>query len=375
MNKRSLDKKRLLGTLLFFLLVSVALVLAGRGFTSQLDEAKQENCSITGFAFDTTYTITLYEGGSQQLLNRCTEKCAKYEQIFSRTRENSEVYQINLLSRLYEKGDQTEIDRLRSDGKLPAYQELAGGGLEVEVSQSLAELIAQGIRYGEISKGAFDITIEPVSSLWNFTADSPVLPEKETIRDALPYVDYSKLKIQDHTLQILKPGMGLDLGGIAKGYIADQLKSYLVKQGVTSGLINLGGNVLCIGEKPDGSDFQIGIQYPFADRNKIIATVAVKDVSVVSSGIYERYFTENDTIYHHILDPQTGYPRENDLLAVTIISDQSVDGDGLSTTCFGLGVEEGKKLIDSMEGVTAVFITRDEKLHYADGFQKLLVPR
>ncbi len=375
MNKQPLDKKRLLGTLLFFLVVSVVLLFAGIGVNRQSQVAKQEKCSITGFAFDTTYTITLYQGGDQNLLNRCTQKCAEYEEIFSRTRESSEVYQINLLSRLYEAGEQAEISRLCSEGELPAYHEIAGGGLAVDISKTLAELITQGIRYGEISQGAFDITIEPVSSLWDFTADVPVRPEKEEIEAALPYVDYSKLTLQEQTLQILKPGMGLDLGGIAKGYIADQLKSYLVEQGVTSGLINLGGNVLCIGGKPDGGDYRIGIQFPFEDRNKLISTVAVKDVSVVSSGIYERYFMEDDTIYHHILDPQTGYPRENDLVAVTIISGKSVDGDGLSTTCFGLGLEEGMKLINAEENVTAVFITRDEKLHYADGFQELLVPR
>ena len=137
-------------------------------------------------------------------------------------------------------------------------------------------------------------------------------------------------------------------------------------------MINLGGNILCIGEKMDGSPFQIGIQQPFADRNETIAAIKAKDVSVVSSGIYERYFkTEDGSMYHHILDPRTGYSYQNDLLGVSIVSDASVDGDGLSTTAFALGLDKGLELINATEGVEAVFITSDEKLHYSSGFEKM----
>lgn len=339
----------------------------------QSDSGKQEECSITGFAFDTVYTITLYHGGDQKILNACVEQCAQYEQIFSRTQENSELYRINHLSELYAQRDMAEIDRLAAEGSLPVYQELQDGSLEIVVSEPLAELIAAGIQYGEISQGKFDITIEPVSSLWNFTVEESVVPDRSVLEQALPYVDYRNLAIQKQKLRIKHTGTRLDLGGIAKGYIADQLKNYLVEQGVDSALINLGGNILCIGGKPDGSDFRIGIQHPFADRNETIVTVALQDQSVVSSGIYERYFTDHDTIYHHILDSETGYPVENELMAVTIISDKSVDGDGLSTTCFELGLEDGMELINQREDITAAFITRDEKLHYADGFRELLV--
>ena len=169
------------------------------------------------------------------------------------------------------------------------------------------------------------------------------------------------------------PGMGIDLGGIAKGFIADDLKKYLLGQGVKGALINLGGNVLCIGGKEEGEPFYVGIQQPFAQRSQTIAAVAVKDVSVVSSGIYERYFkTEDGAMYHHIINPVTGYPYKNDLLGVTILSENSVDGDGLSTACFALGREKGIEYINSLEGVYAVFITEDEKLWYSDGFEQFL---
>lgn len=373
MNQQKFNGKHFFGWMLFFLAVSVLLIWVSMGQGRSPMAEKQKEYSTTGFAFDTVYTISIYQGGDQKVLDACTAKCAEYEQIFSRTLESSELYQINRLSKEYEAGNQETIEELQQEGKLPAYQVLEDGSLEIEISESLAELIAAGIRYGEISQGNFDITIEPVSSLWDFTADQPVLPEPSALKKALPYVDYRSISLQKQKLLLTRPGAGLDLGGIAKGYIADQLKEYLIEQGVDSALIDLGGNILCIGGKPDGSDFRIGIQQPFADRNETIATVALQGQSVVSSGIYERFFTNQDTMYHHILDPETGYPRENDLVAVTIISDKSVDGDGFSTTCFGLGLEEGMQLINSTDGVTALFITQDEKLHFAKGFQDLLL--
>ncbi len=373
MNQKIAFWKRFLGTMVIFLLISLILILASRKQGKMSMTEKQGEYSITGFAFDTVYTITIYHGGDQKVLDACVAKCAEYEQIFSRTLESSELYQLNRLSKEYEAGNQETIESLRQENKLPTYQILEDGSLEIEVSEPLGQLIAAGIRYGEISEGNFDITIEPVSSQWNFTAENPALPEPSALEHALSYIDYHTISLQNQKLRLTKPGVGLDLGGIAKGYIADQLKRYLTEQGVDSALINLGGNILCVGGKPDGSDFRIGIQQPFADRNETIATVALQGQSVVSSGIYERYFTDQGKIYHHILDPGTGYPRESDLIAVTIISEQSVDGDGLSTTCFGLGLEAGMRLINQTKGVTAAFITRDEKLHYADGFRELLI--
>lgn len=166
--------------------------------------------------------------------------------------------------------------------------------------------------------------------------------------------------------------MGLDLGAIAKGYIADKIKEFLMEKGVKSAIINLGGNVLCIGGKPDKAPFNIGIQKPFADRKETIAVMELSDKSIVSSGIYERFFERDGNFYHHILNPKTGYPYDNSLVAVTIISDKSVDGDGLSTSCFALGLEEGMKLINSIENVHAVFITDDYKPHFSDGFEEAI---
>lgn len=233
------------------------------------------------------------------------------------------------------------------------------------------DILERGIYYGRESDGAFDITIAPVTSLWDFTGENPSVPPEDELGEAVKRVDYQKISLEDGRVVFQEPSMALDLGGIAKGYIADALKDYLTENGVKSGMINLGGNVLCIGKKPDGKPFHIGVQQPFADRNETVAVVDVEDKSVVSSGIYERCFTgEDGRLYHHILNPKTGYSFDNELMAVTIISEKSVDGDGLSTSCFSMGLAEGMAYINSLDGVEALFITEDEKLHYSAGWEE-----
>ena len=159
----------------------------------------------------------------------------------------------------------------------------------------------------------------------------------------------------------------MDLGFIAKGFIADRLKESLLEKGVESALINLGGNILAVGSKPDGSPFEIGVRKPFDTQNTALTTLSLSDRSLVSSGVYERYFEKDGKRYHHLLDPFTGYPVENGLLGVTILSSSSMEGDALSTTAFVLGPEEGMALIESLPDTEAVFITEDYKLHYSSG--------
>ena len=143
--------------------------------------------------------------------------------------------------------------------------------------------------------------------------------------------------------------MEIDLGGIAKGYAADKIVEYLKSQNIEKAIINLGGNVFVLGEKSKDTQFKVGIQDPNSEDGTSIANIGVTNQSVVTSGIYERYLEQDGVMYHHMLDPSTGYPFENNLSSVTIISDSSIVGDGLSTTTFGLGLEKGMKLIESLE--------------------------
>ena len=313
------------------------------------DAGSQEPVSATAIKLNTAVTVTIYDSQDRELLTECMNLCDKYEKIFSRTASDSELYQLN-------------------------HRELtpvAGTEDTFQVSDPLAELIRKGLYYSELSEGAFDIAIEPLTSLWDFTAEDPQVPENRLIQEALTKCDYHNVSVSDNNEVILKTeDTAIELGAIAKGYIADRLKDYLISQGVKSAIINLGGNVLCIGGKPDDSSFKIGIQKPFADRSETIAVMDIKDKSVVSSGVYERCFEQDGTLYHHLLNPRTGYPYDNGLIAVTIISDESVDGDALRTTCFALGLEDGMKLAESLDNVQAFFVTSDYEIHYTKDFQK-----
>ena len=312
--------------------------------------ASQEPISTTAIKLNTAVTVTIYDSNDKKLLTECMNLCDKYEKIFSRTASDSELYQLN-------------------------HRELApveGTENTYQVSDDLAKLISEGLDYSELSKGAFDIAIEPLTSLWDFTAEDPQVPKDSLIQAALPKCDYHNISIDKdkNEITLKTDDTAIELGAIAKGYIADRLKDYLISRNVKSAIINLGGNVLCIGEKTDNSAFKIGIQKPFADRSETIAVMDIKDKSVVSSGIYERCFEQNGTLYHHLLNPETGYPYDNGLIAVTIISDKSVDGDALSTTCFALGLEDGMKLAESLDDVQAFFVTSDYEIHYTKDFQK-----
>lgn len=298
----------------------------------------KEGLSTQTIMFDTMISIQIWGTDDAQLLSRCVDMCEEYENLFSRTIDTSEISQIN-----------------------------AAKGQPVEVSDETLEVLQKGIYYSELSGGKFDITIAPLSILWDFKNNTGTLPAFDAIEEAKSHVNYKNIQIQGNTVTLSDPDTMLDLGGIAKGYIADKLKEYLISEGIEHGIISLGGNVLTIGTRLDGTDFRVGIQKPFDKQNTSITSVNIQGQSVVSSGIYERYFEVDGILYHHILNPETGFPIENHLLGVTIISEKSVDGDALSTTCFMLGLEEGMKLIEEIEGVEAVFITEDEQLHKTKG--------
>ena len=220
-----------------------------------------------------------------------------------------------------------------------------------------------------MSNGAFDITIGSISSLWDFKAESPSIPDAAAIADDVSHVNYKNIMIQDNTVRLLDPYAKLDVGAVAKGYIADRLRDYLEEEGIDHAMIDLGGNIIAMGSKLDGSDYNIGIQKPFDENGTPITSVKLSDKSIVTSGVYQRYFEQDGKIYHHILDPATGYPCENNLYSVTIITDSSLTADALSTTCFLLGYEKGMNLINQLNNVDAVFITNDNQIHYSKNFQ------
>ena len=361
-SKRSRSHSRFFYLILCTVLVCPMLLFTGCGNITGADTSTTGNepISISSIKLNTAVQITIYDSQDKALLDDCLALCDKYELIFSRTNEKSELYKLN------HRKDTSDKDP-NADGQTTPYP-VSGTADTWHISEDLAALLSEGLDITRESDGAFDIAIAPLTSLWDFTAEDPKVPDDAAIQKALPLCSSDGVTIDGQDITLPSDDIQFDVGAIAKGYIADRLKDFLIKKGVKSAIINLGGNVLCIGSKPDGTPFKIGIQKPFADRNETEAVMNITEKSVVSSGIYERCFKQDGKLYHHILNPQTGYPYDNGLISVTIISDQSVDGDALSTTCFALGLEDGLKFAEK-KGVQAVFITEDYELHYTDGFQ------
>lgn len=304
----------------------------------EADNTQKKQVTVSGFMLNTYVSITLYGTDDEELAAGALELCSQYEQIFSRTIPDSDLSQLNTAK---------EITLANED---------------------LYKLIDIGLYYGRLTDGALDITIEPLISLWNVTGSSPHVPDTQQIEEYISYVNYKNVALADENHRItLKNQASLDLGAIAKGYIADKIREFLIENGVTHGIISLGGNILCIQNKPDGSDFIIGIRKPFDEAAATALTLKINNMSVVTSGTYERYFTENNHIYHHIIDPGTGYPSESGLISVTIISEDSVVGDCLSTACLIMGEEKALKLLDSIDGVYGILIDEQMNIIYSEG--------
>ncbi len=284
--------------------------------------------------FDTVISLSFYsDKDGDAMMANCTKMIQDFENTFSRTKEGSVLYNLN---------HRTENI--------------------VEVPDDVALLISTGLDYYNVSGGKFDITVAPLSDLWDFKSEDATVPDDAAIKAVLPSVDASAVSIDGNTVTFASDDTMIDLGALVKGYAADKVKEYLVSEGVTSGLLNFGGNVLTIGAKPDNSNWKIGIQKPFSSHNEVADVAEVKDKTVVTSGIYERYFIQDNVIYHHILDPDTGYPVQGDIYGVTIITDSSLTGDALSTTCLLLNYEKARELIDSLDGVEAIFILDSGKI-------------
>ena len=327
-------KRRNIRITIFLLSVSVLLLFCGCQ-----KNPSQMSISDVGFYFDTVVEIKLNGTEDESILKECFDLMAEYESLLSRTREGSDVWKIN-----------------HSDGA------------PVAVSEDTAALIRLARTYYDLSDGAFDITIAPYVTLWDFQNNPGTIPTKDELTAASKHVGFENVQVSGNTVTLADPETQIDLGGIAKGFIADRLKEYLTKEGIESAWINLGGNVLTIGTKPDKSLWKIGIRKPFGASDETAAVISVSGKSIVTSGTYERYFEKDGTIYHHILQPMTGQPVQNHLYSVTILSDSSADGDALSTTCFVLGKEDGIELVESLDGIEALFITDEQELIYSSGF-------
>lgn len=286
-----------------------------------------------------------------------------------------------------------ELDYLYSTTKETSYIKKINdnaGKQPVEVNDELLLILNEAIEASKLSEvdgiALYDITIAPIVDLWdinnkgyNKTWDYAEIPADADIKKLLPLIDYRNIIIneEEKTVFLAKEGMKIDLGSILKGYAADKLKALAIEKGFTSGIINVSGNLLTFGYKDDKKVmWRIGIQTPYASYGDptTVGYIEKSDITAVSSGIYERYIlTKEGEEYHHIFDPRTGYPNNNDLMHVTILTDLSIRGDALSTTIFSLGLEKGYELVESLENVQAIFITRSKKIYVTSGIKNEFV--
>lgn len=297
------------------------------------------------FYFDTVVTVTAYtEHGT--VMDELETECLRYENLLSKTVEGSDVWNINHAQ-----------------------------GQRVAVSDETRELILKALDFSRLSDGRFDISIEPCVSLWDFTGENMgVLPDAEELAAAAAKVDWTKIDVNDEGV-LIPEGMSIDLGAIAKGYISDRIADFLMEHGVESALLNVGGNVRTVGQKPDGSNWRIGIQDPAGVRDQsIVGAVSLTKNAVVTSGIYERGFTVDDVVYHHILDPKTGWSVQNELAGISIVTNEACAADALSTTVFAMGLEEGTEFIESLDGVDAIFVTREGEISWTSGLDGHFTP-
>jgi len=315
-----------------------------------INEVREHSKNL--FALNTWINIRIYAGREgPKIIDSAVRRIEEIERRMSVTIKDSDVSRIN---------DNAGIQ-------------------PVKVHEDTFKVIEKALEYAKLSKGAFDITVYPIVQLWGITTEHPRVPTDEEIREKLKFVDYQKVILNEDegTVYLQEKGMGIDLGAIAKGYAADEVVRVLREEGVQHALINMGGNVIVVGNKPNGQPWRIGIQDPRSDGvQQHIAVVEAVNESVVSSGDYERYikdvYQKTGVRYHHIFDPATGYPANQGLMATTVVAENSADADALSTIVFVMGAEKGLGLVEQIGNAEALAVTVDKKIYTTKGFDRRL---
>ena len=334
-----MNKKKLPATLVIVIIILFSIFMI-------ITNKKEDKYSSTYYNLGTINEITLYDVTKEdgdRILKKCESILKDIDNKMSNQITSSEISKINDKS----------------------------GDSYVKVSDDTYYVIKESINFSNMSNNTFDISIGPIIELWSIGTEDAKVPSEKEIKDNLTLVNYKDILLNDtdKSVKLANKNMKIDLGGIAKGYAADKIYEYLKEEKLESALINLGGNIYALGNKKDSKPFSIGVQDPTKPRGNSIGNIKVSNKSVVTSGIYERYLEEDNKIYHHMLNPHTGYPFDNNLSSVTIVSDKSIICDALSTTTFGLGVENGLKLVESLDGVDAIFITKDKKIYLSDNLK------
>lgn len=315
----------------------LSLVIAASAALTLSGCKSEENHAVNFFAMNTIMSISSADENADAALKQAQSRITELDRLWSVTNSDSELSRLN-------------------------------SGEQVAVNPETAELLRFSLDIAEKTDGALDPTIYPVLTAWGFTLDENRVPDKSEIAALLERVDYRNIRMDGDTVSLKNSSM-LDFGAVAKGYAGDETAKILREQGITSALINLGGSITTIGKKTDGSDWKIGVKNPLDSGN--VGTLALSDLSAVTSGAYERYFTAEDgTVYGHIINPATGCPADNDLLSVTIVSENATLCDALSTALFVMGSEKAQRFYrdyGSALGFEIILITKDKEVIVSPG--------
>lgn len=328
---------------------AVLLVLLLLTACSSKQDKIQDTVSVSESAeyFGTVITITLYDDDEKKLntsIEKAFAECGRLENIFSAKLQDSELSRLN-----------------RTAFNSP-----------VKVSEELFLVLEEALFYNRLSDGSFDISIGKLINLWGIGTENERVPSDEELEPLVNQKGCEDIVLdqENGTVMYTSEMVEIDLGAIAKGYAADRIKQFLAEnEGIGSGILNFGGNVLTIGEKTDGSAWKIGITDPL-QSGKVYGAVSVKDACVITSGNYERYFVENGIKYHHILDPTTGFPAEQGIISATIIGSSSTECDAMSTACYILGADRALELIESVSDVECVLIDEAGMCYCSSGIEK-----
>lgn len=317
-------------TVLFIALIGAeGSFLSGCANRTEPEKTESEKVQREIFAMDTIMDITIYGENAGAVMNQATERIHKYESLFSVNKEDSDISRIN-----------------SSDGEA------------VRVSPETYELIQKSVNISEETEGLFDISVYPLVKAWGFTTEKYRIPTERERRNCINQIDYKKIRLLSDSRVQIERGMQIDLGAAAKGYLSQKLMELFRQNKIASAIVSLGGNVQTIGIKEDGSSYHIGITDP-SDGSSLYGTLDVRDKAVVTSGIYQRYFTENGKSYHHIMDKRTGMPAENTLASVTVITEDGTKADGLATALYVMGEEKAVEYQKGHSEIELILIRKD----------------
>ena len=335
------------------IVIIIGILVFGFFMQNQGEEPEVANTDVeeyqdTKMMLDTINTIRTFGPDGEEAVAGAFERVSEIDDLFNIYDEDSNVSRIN-----------------REAGQGP-----------VEVEDHTYTILDKSIEYAELSGGAFDPSIGALIKLWGWGSDNgPSLPSQEEIEATLPLINYEDILLDEaaQTVEFNQSEMMIDLGAIAKGYAGELATNHLEDAGIEAAFVNLGGNIVLLGDKPDGTPWRIGVQNPRSDRGELMGLVVADTdyydnrLAIATSGDYERYFEEDGEFYHHILSPFTGQSVDNGIASTTIVANDPVMADALSTGIFVLGIEEGLELAESIDDFEIIFVTDDKEVHLSSG--------